>query len=60
MMTRDPLKILAERLIAQKLADAEIFARIEAEVKSEIEAGVQFALNAPYPTPDQVSQDVYA
>lgn len=60
MTTRDPLRILAERLIAQKLADAATFERIEAAVKAEIEAGVQFALDAPYPDAREVAQDVYA
>jgi TPP-dependent pyruvate/acetoin dehydrogenase alpha subunit len=60
MMNRDPLKILSTRLIAQKLTDASVFERIEAEVKAEVEAGVQFALNAPYPDPSEVSEDVYA
>jgi len=60
MMNRDPLKILSTRLIAQKLTDASVFERIEAEVKAEVETGVQFALNAPYPDPSEVSEDVYA
>lgn len=60
MTQRDPLKILSTRLIAQKLADPSIFERIEAEVKAEVEAGVQFALDAPYPDPSEVSEDVYA
>jgi pyruvate dehydrogenase E1 component alpha subunit len=60
MTTRDPLKVLSERLIAQKLTAASVFGRIEADVKSEVEAGVQFALNAPYPDVNEVEQDVYA
>jgi len=60
MMNRDPLKILSTRLIAQKLTDASVFERIQAEVKAEVETGVQFALNAPYPDPSEVSEDVYA
>jgi pyruvate dehydrogenase E1 component alpha subunit len=60
MTTRDPLKVLSERLLAQKLTAASAFERIEADVKSEVEAGVQFALNAPYPDGNEVEQDVYA
>lgn len=60
MTMRDPLRMLAERLLAQKLADAATFEHIEAEVKAEIEAGVQFALEAPYPDAREVEQDVYA
>jgi len=58
MTMRDPLKVLAERLIAQKLTDASVFARIEAEAKAEVDAGVQFALTAPYPDASEVEQDV--
>jgi TPP-dependent pyruvate/acetoin dehydrogenase alpha subunit len=57
---RDPLKILAGWLIDQKLADQNIFDQIEAEVKHEIEAGAEFAINAPYPDVSEVDQHVYA
>ncbi len=60
MTTRDPLQTLATRLTAQKLVDAGTFERILADVKSEIEKGVEFALTAPYPAPAQVDEDVYA
>lgn len=60
MTNRDPLKILSTRLLAQKLVDASVFERIEAEVQAEVHAGVQFALDAPYPDPREVSEDVYA
>jgi len=57
---RDPVKILGDWLIAEKLADRAALDKIQAEVKTEIDKGVQFALNAPYPTADEVDQDVYA
>jgi pyruvate dehydrogenase E1 component alpha subunit len=60
MSRHDPLQTLAGRLAAQQLADAAVFARIEADVKSEIDRAVQYALAAPYPTPTQVDEDVYA
>jgi len=60
MTNRDPLKILAGWLIDQKLADQNIFDQIEAEVKDEIEAGAEFAINAPYPDVSEVDQHVYA
>jgi acetoin:2,6-dichlorophenolindophenol oxidoreductase subunit alpha len=56
----DPLQTLAARLTAHKLVDADTFERILADVKTEIERGVQFALSAPYPAPSQVDEDVYA
>ena len=60
MTNRDPLKILATRLITQKLTDQSVLDRIEAEVQAEVDAGVQFALNAPFPNASEVSEDVYA
>ena len=56
----DPLKLLAEKLVAAKLTDQEVLDRIYADVKSEVEAGVQFAIDAHYPDPSQVTEDVYA
>jgi len=56
----DPLKILAERLVASKLTDQDVLDGIYADVKSEVEAGVQFAIDATYPDPSQVTEDVYA
>lgn len=57
---RDPLKILAERLVAGKLTDQSILDRIRADVKSEVEKGMQFAIDAPYPDVTEVNQHVYA
>jgi pyruvate dehydrogenase E1 component alpha subunit len=34
--------------------------RIQAELTTEMDAAVDFAVNAPYPDPDKVGQDVYA
>jgi acetoin:2,6-dichlorophenolindophenol oxidoreductase subunit alpha len=60
MSRHDPLETLATRLTAQKLVEPDTFERILSDVKAEIDKGVEFALAAPYPTPEQVDQDVYA
>jgi pyruvate dehydrogenase E1 component alpha subunit len=57
---RDPLKLYQAWLIEQGRADEETFARIERRVRDEIMAGVQFALDAPYPALEEVNQHVYA
>ncbi len=57
---RDPLKVLAQRLVSQNLTDQTILDRIYADVQAEVETGVQFALDAPYPQAEEVDQDVYA
>ena len=57
---RDPLKILAESLTAEGKADATVFERLDEEVRTEVTDGVKFALDAPYPEPDEVTMHVYA
>src|ERR1051325_3398988 len=59
MTKHDPLQTLATRLTQQKLVDADTFDRIARDVKSEIDKAVEWALAASYPSPDQVTQDVY-
>jgi pyruvate dehydrogenase E1 component alpha subunit len=56
----DPLRTLAGRLTAQRLADEAVFERIQGDVKAEIDGGVQYALSAPFPDPNEVDQHVYA
>jgi pyruvate dehydrogenase E1 component alpha subunit len=56
---RDPLSLLANWLLAENLASSAMFEQIETEVRAEAEAAVQFALNAPYPAPEEVTQHVY-
>ena len=57
---RDPILILGDWLIKEKVADRARLDQIQAEVKAEIEKAVQFATAAPYPAVDKVQQDVYA
>jgi len=57
---RDPLMLLSAWLIDQRLADPQVFEQIEQRVRAEVAAGVQFALDAPFPDPGEVDQDVYA
>ncbi|TMC90738.1 MAG: ABC transporter substrate-binding protein, partial [Chloroflexi bacterium] len=57
---RDPLRTFAATLLASGGADSTVFDRIEEELRTEIQEGVSFALEAPYPEPDEVTTDVYA
>lgn len=57
---RDPIKLFADWLCAEKLADSATLAGIEAEVRAEMQAAVDFAIAAPYPDPSEADQDVYA
>jgi acetoin:2,6-dichlorophenolindophenol oxidoreductase subunit alpha len=57
---RDPIRLLADWLLGQQMADGAALDRIESEVKSEMQSAVDFAVSSPYPSPDEVDQDVYA
>ena len=57
---RDPLKILAQKLLSHNLTDQTVLDQIQADVQAEIESGAQFALSAPFPQVDEVNQNIYA
>ena len=57
---RDPVKLLADWLEKNKLADGKLFQQIENEISTEIKQAVTFALNAPYPAAHEVDKHVYA
>jgi len=57
---RDPIAVLTNWLLAEKHSDSAQLEEIQKEVRTEIEAAVKFALDSPYPTLDEVDQDVYA
>ena len=57
---RDPIKLHANWLIAHGHAHDATLGHITSEVRAEMEAAVKFAIASPYPTVDQVEQDVYA
>src|ERR1700722_1129536 len=57
---RDPIKVLSGWLLDEKIATQAQLDEIRAAAKSEIDAAVAFALQAPYPSVDKVGEDVYA
>ena len=60
MSERDPIKSLASWLTTHARVEPAVLDRIQQEVKSTIDAAVKFAVEAPFPRPDEVTQDVYA
>ncbi|HSR26031.1 MAG TPA: thiamine pyrophosphate-dependent dehydrogenase E1 component subunit alpha [Candidatus Eisenbacteria bacterium] len=56
---RDPIARLAQRLAAAGARPDQLEA-LDEEARSEVAAGVQFALAAPFPDPHEVTEDVYA
>jgi acetoin:2,6-dichlorophenolindophenol oxidoreductase subunit alpha len=57
---RDPIRNMGEWLTSQKIADAGALKKIEDEAREEMKIAVEFAIAAPYPSVDEVDQDVYA
>lgn len=57
---RDPLKVLAEWMVAEQVADDNVLRMIEEEVEEEADAAVEFAKDAPYPDESEVTLHVYA
>jgi pyruvate dehydrogenase E1 component alpha subunit len=57
---RDPIQNFTTWLLDQKLADAGKLEEIQKEVRAEMKAAVEFAIAAPYPSPEEAEQDVYA
>ena len=56
----DPLKILSDWLVSDKMVEPDLFSQIEEEVRAEVEAAVTFALNASFPDEMEVDAHVYA
>jgi len=57
---RDPLKLLSAWMIEHQLADTGLIEQIEKDVTAEVSAAAAYALNAPFPAPDEVNQHVFA
>ena len=57
---RDPVRNLAALLLSTSRADQALLDQIELDVRQEMQHGVQFALDAQYPSLDEVGQHVYA
>lgn len=56
----DPLKILSDWLVSDKMVEPDLFSQIEEEVRAEVEAAVTFALDASFPDEMEVDAHVYA
>jgi pyruvate dehydrogenase E1 component alpha subunit len=57
---RDPIALHGAWLLREGLAGEDELAGAELRVRTAVEAGVAFALAAPYPEADEVDQHVYA
>lgn len=59
-LSRDPIKIFASKLTEHGLATAEQLKEIDKKVRTIVEDAVEFALNAPEPSPDEIYRFQYA
>jgi acetoin:2,6-dichlorophenolindophenol oxidoreductase subunit alpha len=57
---RDPIKLHGQWLVEHGFAEDYDLERITAEARIEVEGAVKFAVAAPYPSTDQVDEDIYA
>jgi pyruvate dehydrogenase E1 component alpha subunit len=57
---RDPIALHAAWLLAERLTDQQALDAIQSELAAEMDAAVEFAVNAAYPDPARVDEDVYA
>ena len=57
---RDPITLMGKWLIEQGHSDAAALEKIGKEVRAIMEAAVKFAIDAPYPSVDEVEMHVYA
>ena len=56
----DPLLIYIRELVEHEQASRDEITAIERQVKSEIAAAVEFAVNSPYPKPEEAERDFFA
>ncbi len=57
---RDPIANFGNWLVEGNVVDAAALARVQSELEAEMKKAVDFAVAAPYPTVDEVDEDVYA
>lgn len=56
---RDPIFTFEDRMIENGVATRAKFDDIWAELRANIDTAIQFAEDSPYPTPDQITVNVY-
>ena len=56
---RDPIKILGDWLISEKISSSDDLRKVIKEIETQAETAVQYALNAKYPDKAEVDMHVY-
>jgi pyruvate dehydrogenase E1 component alpha subunit len=60
MAERDPIALHGQWLVAEGVTDETTLETIRQQLIAEMDAAVEFAMNAPYPDAAKVDEDVYA
>ena len=58
-VARDPIRVFAERLLAEGAITLEILAAMELRAKARIDAAAAFAEASPWPSPQALTEHVY-
>ena len=56
---RDPIELLKDRILTNKIATQEELDAIDARVKTQVEDAVKFAEESPWPKPEEAFEDIY-
>ena len=59
-LAKDPIKRLKEKLLKTNTSTEAEIHKMEQTVSTEIEEAVKFAIESPYPAPEEAVEDVYA
>ena len=60
MTQKDPITLHGQWLMENGIADRAALDSIQERLVQEMDAAVDFAVNAPYPDPSRVTEDIYA
>ncbi len=56
---RDPVELIKDRILTEKIATEEELAAIDAKIKAIVDESVQFAEESPWPKPEEAFEDIY-
>jgi pyruvate dehydrogenase E1 component alpha subunit len=59
-IANDPVPRFRKKLVDEGIATEEQLAAIDAAIEKQIDAAIESAVNAPYPTTDEIRRDVFA
>ncbi|MCD8539080.1 MAG: pyruvate dehydrogenase (acetyl-transferring) E1 component subunit alpha [Leadbetterella sp.] len=56
---RDPIELIKDRILTQKIASQEELDAIDERVKKQVDDAVKFAEESPWPKPEEAFEDIY-